>query len=348
MHADNNHRRSRGHDPRPARLRLPCPCVRQGHGSPGPRRHQRTRPGRLRSEVARARPHPRLPAQWVCLLHRHAHQGRAGGRRERAAPLRTIRVAGDPLLHRPGTSGARVHRGGDAARGRARPGLRIRRGRRRVRAGRGRRAAEPHRNDQRLEHDRGRHPRLGARLLPALSARGCRYRARKFTNATRGRSTTVSAMTTPDADAAARFLALHRPGRPLLLPNPWDVGSARILASLGFEALATTSSGYAATLGRPDGSVTRQEALRPAGASAVGEVVSAVDRPVNVLAVRGAPTVAELADLGVARISVGGAFAYAALGALAEAARELRTAGTYGYLRGAGIGRQVSDTAFRA
>ena len=40
---------------------------------------------------------------------------------------------------------------------------------------------------------------------------------------------------------------------PLLLPNPWDVGSARLLASLGFEALATTSSGYAATLGRSTG-----------------------------------------------------------------------------------------------
>ncbi len=273
-------------------------------------------------------------------------------------------------------------------------------------------------------------------------------------------------MTPPDADPAARFLALHRPGRPLLLPNPWDIGSARLLASLEFEALATTSSGYAATLGRQDGSVTRDEAIGHAAAivtatplpvsadlengfaddpegvaatvaAAIGaglagcsiedftgreddpiydrqhaaeriaaaveaahagprrlvltaraenylhgrddladtigrlqryadagadvlyapgltrasdirDVVSAVDRPVNVLAMPGAPPVSELADLGVARVSVGGAFAYAALGALIEAARELRTAGTYGYLSSARIGRQVSGTVFPA
>src|SRR5258707_5312758 len=75
-------------------------------------------------------------------------------------------------------------------------------------------------------------------------------------------------MTTPDADPAFRFLALHRPGQPLLLPNPWDLGSARLLASLEFEALATTSSGYAATLGRRDGSVTREEAIGHAAAIA--------------------------------------------------------------------------------
>lgn len=45
------------------------------------------------------------------------------------------------------------------------------------------------------------------------------------------------------------------------MPNPWDVGSARILASLGFEALATTSAGHAATLGRHDGGITRDEAM---------------------------------------------------------------------------------------
>src|SRR5262249_52992880 len=83
-------------------------------------------------------------------------------------------------------------------------------------------------------------------------------------------------------------------------------------------------------------------------ASDIRDVVSAVDRPVNVLAVPRAPTVSELAGLGVARVSVGGAFAYAALGALIEAARELRPAGTYGYLSGARIGRQVTGTAFPA
>src|SRR5580704_3644434 len=238
-------------------------------------------------------------------------------------------------------------------------------------------------------------------------------------------------------DAAARFLQLHRPGQPLLLPNPWDIGSARVLAALGFEALATTSSGFAATLGLLDGSVTRDQAIGNAAqivgatplpvsadlengyaddpqgvaatvaglagcsiedftgradepfyeaglaaervaaaaeaahagprrlvltaraenhlrgrddladtiarlqsyveagadvvyapglarASDIRDLVGSVDRPVNVLAMPGAPTVAELAELGVARISVGGAFAYAAIGALAEAARELR------------------------
>src|SRR5438874_3162633 len=63
------------------------------------------------------------------------------------------------------------------------------------------------------------------------------------------------------AETAQRFLERHRTGPPLLMPNPWDIGSARLLESLGFEALATTSSGFAATLGRLDGSVTRDEAL---------------------------------------------------------------------------------------
>jgi 2-methylisocitrate lyase-like PEP mutase family enzyme len=57
------------------------------------------------------------------------------------------------------------------------------------------------------------------------------------------------------------FLALHHGDQPLLLPNPWDIGSAKLLESLGFQALATTSSGFAATLGRVDGAVTRDEAL---------------------------------------------------------------------------------------
>jgi 2-methylisocitrate lyase-like PEP mutase family enzyme len=271
-------------------------------------------------------------------------------------------------------------------------------------------------------------------------------------------------VTTPDL--AARFLELHRPGAPLLMPNPWDAGSARVLASLGFEALATTSSGFAATLGRPDGSVTRDEAVGHAAAIAaatplpvsadlengfadhpdeiavtvsaavgaglagcsiedftrrdgdpiyerglaieriaaaaaaahagpqrlvltaraenylhgrddladtiarlqhygeagadvlyapgltrsgdIAEVVRSVGKPVNVLALAGAPTVAELADLGVARISVGGAFAYAALGALVEAATQLRDSGSYGYLRGSAVGREAAAAAFRA
>jgi 2-methylisocitrate lyase-like PEP mutase family enzyme len=70
-------------------------------------------------------------------------------------------------------------------------------------------------------------------------------------------------------DVAARFLELHHGESPLLLPNPWDAGSAIVLASLGFQALATTSSGFAATLGRRDGSLTRDEALAHGAAFAV-------------------------------------------------------------------------------
>src|SRR5579859_908848 len=81
---------------------------------------------------------------------------------------------------------------------------------------------------------------------------------------------------TTQTDKAVRFLDLHRPGTPLLLPNPWDQGSARLLASFGFQALATTSSGFAATLGRLDGSVTRDEALAHAAA-----IVAATDLPVS-------------------------------------------------------------------
>lgn len=60
------------------------------------------------------------------------------------------------------------------------------------------------------------------------------------------------------------------------MPNPWDAGAARLLAAAGFTALATTSSGHAATLGLPDGSVTREEAMAHAAA-----IVGAVDTPVS-------------------------------------------------------------------
>jgi 2-methylisocitrate lyase-like PEP mutase family enzyme len=81
---------------------------------------------------------------------------------------------------------------------------------------------------------------------------------------------------TTQADKAQRFLALHRPGEPLLMPNPWDLGSAKLLASVGFEALATTSSGFAATLGRLDGAVSRDEAMIHAAV-----IVAATDLPVS-------------------------------------------------------------------
>lgn len=76
--------------------------------------------------------------------------------------------------------------------------------------------------------------------------------------------------------AARQFLGLHVPGSPLVMPNPWDIGSARLLASLGFQALATTSSGHAATLGRVDGGVTMDDALNHGGA-----IAAAVDVPVS-------------------------------------------------------------------
>jgi 2-methylisocitrate lyase-like PEP mutase family enzyme len=61
------------------------------------------------------------------------------------------------------------------------------------------------------------------------------------------------------------FERLHA-GAPFVIPNPWDAGSARVLAALGFEALATTSSGFAFTLGRLDGGVTLDEVVEHAAA----------------------------------------------------------------------------------
>ena len=244
------------------------------------------------------------------------------------------------------------------------------------------------------------------------------------------------------------------------MPNPWDVGSAKLLASLGFEALATTSAGLAWSLGKLDGRVTRDElvahvaalseatplplnvdsercypdeaggvaetvsllaeagaagfsiedwdpgagriddvalaaervaeaaqaahdrpdplvltgrcenhihgvddlddtiarliAYRDAGADAVyapglrdldvvARVVEEVGIPVNVLALRGVPTVAELASVGVRRVSTGGGLAAAAYAALLAGAGELKDAGATSYAGGAAL-----DEAFRA
>jgi 2-methylisocitrate lyase-like PEP mutase family enzyme len=78
------------------------------------------------------------------------------------------------------------------------------------------------------------------------------------------------------AELAARFRALHaRPGA-FVIPNPWDAGSARILAAQGFEALATTSAGLAFCLGQRDGTATKAETLANAGA-----IVSATPLPVS-------------------------------------------------------------------
>jgi 2-methylisocitrate lyase-like PEP mutase family enzyme len=263
---------------------------------------------------------------------------------------------------------------------------------------------------------------------------------------------------------ADAFLALHAGPSPLLLPNPWDEGSARLFAWLGFEALATTSSGYAATRGRLDGAMSRDDVMAHAAAivnatdlpvsadlengfgddpDAVAEtvrlaldvglagcsiedftgrpdepiydvslaaermaaaseaahsgtnrlvltgraenhlhghpdlddtmarleayeragadvlyapgltrlddirrVVAAVHRPVNVLARPGGPTVSELAAAGVARISVGGALCFAAIGAVVEAAQELKELGTYGFFDRAALGVKAARAAF--
>lgn len=269
---------------------------------------------------------------------------------------------------------------------------------------------------------------------------------------------------TNQAGKAELFLRLHQGETPLLLSNPWDVGTAKLLASLGFRALATTSSGHAATLGRLDGGVSRDEALghaaaivgatdlpvsadlencfaddpddvaatvrlamdaglagcsvedytgnddhpiyepahaadrvaaaaeaahsgsvrlvltarsenylhnRPdlsdtiarlqafqaAGADVlyapgvteaadIQRIVESVDLPVNVLALPGVPPVAELAELGVARVSVGGGLSLVGLGAVAKAAGELLHAGTYSYWDQAREGIAARDTAF--
>lgn len=83
-------------------------------------------------------------------------------------------------------------------------------------------------------------------------------------------------MTLSQAEKAERFRALHRGPGAFIIPNPWDGGSARILAALGFSALATSSGACAATLGRRDGKVKREEALAHAGA-----IAAAVDLPVS-------------------------------------------------------------------
>jgi 2-methylisocitrate lyase-like PEP mutase family enzyme len=78
------------------------------------------------------------------------------------------------------------------------------------------------------------------------------------------------------AEKAKVFRALHERDRAFIIPNPWDVGSARLLESLGFEALATTSAGFAFSIGKSDGAVDRD--TMPAHAAAL---VAATDLPVS-------------------------------------------------------------------
>jgi 2-methylisocitrate lyase-like PEP mutase family enzyme len=83
-------------------------------------------------------------------------------------------------------------------------------------------------------------------------------------------------MTISQHDKAVRFQELHRGTRAFVIANPWDAGSARLLAGVGFEALATSSGASAAILGRRDGKVTREEALAQSRA-----IVDATDLPVS-------------------------------------------------------------------
>lgn len=103
------------------------------------------------------------------------------------------------------------------------------------------------------------------------------------------------------------FRALHeRPGA-FVIPNPWDVGTARVLASLGFEALATTSAGFAFSLGLPEGDISREQAL-----AHCGDIVAATDLPVSADLEKGfgddpasvAETIRAAAETGLAGCSI--------------------------------------------
>src|SRR3989441_9741404 len=109
------------------------------------------------------------------------------------------------------------------------------------------------------------------------------------------------------SDRRARFKALHHAEQLFVMPNPWDVGSARLLASSGFEALATTSAGFAWSLGKLDQRVTRDELL-----AHVAALAEATPLPLNVDSERCYPndpggvarTVTLLADAGAAGFSI--------------------------------------------
>jgi len=100
---------------------------------------------------------------------------------------------------------------------------------------------------------------------------------------------------------AVEFRALHA-GKPFVIPNPWDAGSARVLAALGFKALATTSSGFAFTLGRLDGQATLAEVVEHAAA-----IDQATDLPVSVDLENGYGPDPESAALAIRRIAEAGA-----------------------------------------
>jgi len=103
------------------------------------------------------------------------------------------------------------------------------------------------------------------------------------------------------AEKAASFQALHA-GEPFVIPNPWDAGSARVLAALGFKALASTSSGFAFTLGRLDGEVTLDEVVRHAAT-----LDRATDLPLSVDLEHGYGASPESAATAITRVAGAGA-----------------------------------------
>jgi 2-methylisocitrate lyase-like PEP mutase family enzyme len=137
------------------------------------------------------------------------------------------------------------------------------------------------------------------------------------------------------------------------------IAAAAAVAHAGPVHLVLTARAENHLRGRPDlaDTIARLQAYQEAGADVlyapglrdpqdIRQLLAAVERPVNVLAVPGAPTVSELAALGVRRVSIGGAFAFAAVGAVVDAANELRGEGTYGFLERAGVGAKAVRAAF--
>jgi 2-methylisocitrate lyase-like PEP mutase family enzyme len=108
-------------------------------------------------------------------------------------------------------------------------------------------------------------------------------------------------VTVSQVEKGAAFRALHE-GETFIIPNPWDAGSARVLAALGFRALATTSSGFAYTLGRLDGRTSLDEV-----AAHVAELAAATDLPVSVDLENGYGPTPQDAAAAVARVASAGA-----------------------------------------
>jgi 2-methylisocitrate lyase-like PEP mutase family enzyme len=114
-------------------------------------------------------------------------------------------------------------------------------------------------------------------------------------------------VTTSAAERRSRFWALHEREQLLVMPNPWDIGSARLLAAAGFEALATTSAGFAWSIGRLDQNVSRDELI-----AHVASIAASIDLPLNVDSERCYPedpggvirTVELLAEAGAAGFSI--------------------------------------------